>query len=291
MYNKLLIQITNNKDLFSPLIFTPKQISIILKIQNQNTLSNAEKKSYYSSIKKKLLAINLLIKNQNSNEYFIAGNKHIIKERIKEAQKIINEFSHKYGKIFVSGSFLFSKKYNDIDLFIIRKKGHKEEYKGNLHIIYLSEKQLKKPIFQSASLISISTFPIINKLDYKRPKLNEIMSLYHESIIEIMKNEKKSESLRNLIFNYNLFVKNKLLNAIKLNTEISNINLKKIDIITKKLLQKLFSKSYLYVDIHDYIKTLNNSIESIKPNIHLIRYKNTYEELINECRKNKAKTY
>ena len=70
MYNKLLIQITNNKDLFSPLIFTPKQISIILKIQNQNTLSNAEKKSYYSSIKKKLLAINLLINSSFFEKFF-----------------------------------------------------------------------------------------------------------------------------------------------------------------------------------------------------------------------------
>jgi hypothetical protein len=290
MYNNILIKIINNKDMFTPLVFTPKQMSIILKIHNKNTLTNAEKKSYYSSIKKKLLAINLLTKSQNSNEYFITGNKHIIKERINKAKKIINEFSHKYEKIFVSGSFLFSKKYNDIDLFIIRKKGHKEEYKENLHIIYLSEKQLKKPIFQSASLISISTFPIINKLSYKRPKLNEIMSLYHESIIEIMKNEKKSESLRDLIFNYNLFVKNKLLNAIELNTEILNVDFKKIDIITKKLLKKLFSKSYLYVDIHDYIKTLNNSIKSIKPNFHLIRYKKTYEELINECRNSQTKT-
>ena len=287
MNQKILKSILENEKLVVPLVFTKNQLSVIKKIYEQKPLTNAEKKAYYSSIKTKLIALTQLIKQNKEKEYFVQGHKHIIKERLGKAKQIIKSFKHE--KIFIAGSFLFSEKFNDIDIFILRKKGYKEEWKDNLHIIYLTEKKLSDPVFQAASLISISTFPIPNNIKHKRLKLNEMMSLYHESVIEHIQKKEKTESIRDLVFYNNLLAKKKLLNAIELNKIITKTSLPDIDGMSKQLMQKLFSKSYLYVDIHEYLKTLNKTIQNTKPNHHLVRYKNTYEELINECRPSKAK--
>ena len=114
----------------------------------------------------------------------------------------------------------------------------------------------------------------------KKPTLSETMSAYHEAVIELMKKEKKPDLLRRLIFDYYLFCKNKLLNGKELNDLSKSISLADLDNYVKELCLKLFSRTYLYVEIHDYIKTLKESIGSEKPNEHLIRYKKTYEELI-----------
>ena len=37
-----------------------------------------------------------------------------------------------------------------------------------------------------------------------------------------------------------------------------NITLDKLDTLIKDLCKELFSKSYLYVDLHEFIKTLDN---------------------------------
>ena len=280
MNEKILNIIIKRKDLFTPLIFTNKQFDILLKYQNKEELSNAEKKALYTSIKKKMNALNSLLREQNDKEFFITNPNEMLQERLEEAKELINKYSKDYDKVFIAGSFLFSKYFNDIDTFIIQRRGYKETWKLNNHIIFLTEKRLAQPIFQSASLISVSNFKIPRKIIKKRPKLNEIMTTYHEATIECLNKEDKQEAIRNLIFNYYLFCKNKLLSPVELKKQTGIITLDQIDNFIKELCRELFSKSYLYVDIHNYIKTLQESIKNIKPNHHLVRFKKTYEELI-----------
>src|SRR3989344_2904237 len=169
--NLLKIILEHEKD-FEPLIFTRKQLKVMKKRKDGRQLSNAEKKALYTSIKKKMEALSIL-KEGEGRKLYIAGYEHIIEGRLEEAEKLVKEYSVKYGKVFIAGSFLFSKNYNDIDIFIIRNKGYKEKWEGNHHLVFVSEKRLEKPIFQSAAKISISTFPIPGKLVKKRPKLSE----------------------------------------------------------------------------------------------------------------------
>ena len=122
-------------------------------------LSNAEKKALYTSINKKIDALSSLI-IKNDNEYYIQGSREIIEEKIEEAKRLIENYAENLNKVFIGGSFLFEKDYNDVDIFIIRKKGYKESWDGKYHIIQLSEGRLSEPIFQSASLISVSNFVI-----------------------------------------------------------------------------------------------------------------------------------
>lgn len=278
MNKKLLKKIINNKELFTPTIFTHNQINIIKKYISSIKLNNSEKKSLYTSINKKIKALNLIY--ENNENYYIRGDPI----RIKEAKKIISNF--KGEKVFIAGSFLFSKKYNDIDIFILRKKGYKEIYKDNLHIIYLTEKKLSEALFQSIAKISVSNFNNVRKYNSKTPFLHEIMSLYHEAYIELKNKDNKKESLRDIIFNYNLFVKKKLIDALELK---KNISINELDIMFKQLCSFLYSQKYLYVELNDYKKNLEKAIKSEKNTKHLIHFKKNYEDLI--YGKSKAKAY
>lgn len=280
MNKNILKIILKKKQLFVPLIFTEKQFEVLSRYSTKVKLSNAEKKALYTSIKKKMDALELFSAEQKDIEYYISSPNNIIPLRLTEAKKLLDKYSKKYRKVFISGSFLFSNEFNDIDIFVIKERGHKEKWQGNNHIIFLSEKRLTNPVFQSASLISVSNFIIPRKIEKKKPSLSESMSTYHEAVIEFMRKDEKPESIRRLIFDYNLFCKNKLLNGKSLRELSKKTKLDDLDKMIKELCKKLFSETYLYVEVHDYIKTLKESIKNIKPNNHLIRFRDTYEEMI-----------
>lgn len=288
MEQNILKIILRKRELFVPLIFTEKQFNILVKYNSHLKLSNAEKKSLYTSIKRKMEALSSFSREQKDSEYYINGSDKMISSRLAEARKLIDYYSKNHDKVFIAGSFLFSKKFNDIDIFVIRKKGYKEKWDGNRHMIFLSENRLSNPVFQSASLISISNFIILQKIKKKRPSLSELMTTYHEAVIEHIKKEKKPESIRRLIFDYNLLCRNRLIDGRELKEISEKIKLNELDMLIKELCKKLFSETYLYVEVHTYIKTLGESIKSIKPNIHLIRFKDTYEEMIYGSKRGKT---
>ena len=287
--NKNILKIMlGKKELFVPLLFTEKQFNVLRKYNNNLKLLNAEKKALYTSIRKKMEALNSFSREQKDREYYINSPNEIMPARLTEAKKIIDAYSKKYDKVFIAGSFLFSKEFNDIDIFVVRKRGYKEKWDGNKHIIFLSEKRLADPVFQSALLISISDFIIPKKIRKKKPSLSELMGLYHEAVIEYMRKEEKPESIRRLIFDYNLFCKNRLVDGRELKEASDKIKIDDLGMIIKELCKRLFSKTYIYVEVHTYIKTLKESIKNIKPNAHLLEYINTYEEMIYGRQRSKA---
>ncbi len=288
MDRNILKIVLKRKELFVPLIFTEKQFGILKRYDARLKLSNAEKKSLYTSVKKKMEALESFSMEQKGNEHYINSPSEIIPDRLAKAKEILDEHSKRYSRVFISGSFLFSEEFNDIDVFVIMQKGYKEKSEGNVHTIFLSEKRLANPVFQSASLISVSNFIIPRKTKKKKPNLSELMTTYHESVIEYLRKEKKPEAVRRLIFDYHLFCRNHLLDGKELKEISKKIKFEEMDNFIKELCRKLFSKTYLYVEVHSYIKTLEESIKHIKPNSHLIRFRNTYEEMIYGEQRNKA---
>ncbi|MFO8015819.1 MAG: hypothetical protein R6U32_01810 [Candidatus Woesearchaeota archaeon] len=280
MDKKILKTVLQRKRLFVPLIFTERQFNVLRKYSSNAGLSNAERKALYTSIKDKMEALSSFSGEYKDREYYISSPGEIMPSRLAEAKEIVDAYSKKHDRVFVAGSFLFSRDFNDIDIFIVRKRGYRERWDRNRHIIFLPERRLSSPVFQSASLISVSSFLIPRKTRKRRPFLSELMATYHEAVIEHMKKEKKPESIRRMVFHYNLFCRNRLLNGRELKRLSGEIELDGLDTLMKGLCKKLFSASYLYVEVHDYIKTLKDSIRNIRPNTHLIRFKDTYEEMI-----------
>ena len=288
MDKNILKIILRRKESFVPLIFTEKQFNTLSRHHSKIKLSNAEKKALYTSIKKKMEALSLFSREQKDREYYASSPGEIMPLRLAEAKKLIGIYSKKHDKLFIAGSFLFSKEFNDIDIFVIKEKGYKEAWDGNKHVIFLPEKKLTSPIFQSAALISVSNFQIPAKIKKKKPSLSELMATYHEAVIEYIRQEKKPESIRRLVFDHSLFCRNRLLDGKKLKEISEKAGLNELDMLIKELCKKLFSEAYLYVEVHTYIKTLKESIKNIKPNTHLIRFRNTYEEMIYGRQRSKA---
>lgn len=103
MDSKILKDIIARKELFVPLIFTNKQFEILKKRNKQKKLSNAEKKALYTSITKKVKALNYLYQNcsyleQKGKEYYINGINDILPERLNEAKLILDKYSKEYSK-------------------------------------------------------------------------------------------------------------------------------------------------------------------------------------------------
>src|SRR3989338_10112297 len=111
-----------NEESFVKLIFTRKQLDVLRKRSKGMTLNSTEKKALYTSIRKKLEALEIISEKMKEKDIYISGHDFMISERAEEARKILRDYSEKHGKIFIAGSFLFSKDYNDIDIFIIREK-------------------------------------------------------------------------------------------------------------------------------------------------------------------------
>lgn len=284
----ILKNVLENKERFVPLIFTEKQHNVLEKYSRHSKLSNAEKKALYTSITKKMSALDS-IKIEAKEEYFINGRNKIIPSRIEEAKNIINEYSKKYKKVFVSGSFLFSKEYGDIDIFIVRERKYDEKWEDKRHIVFVTEKRLSRPVFQSAAMISVANFIIPSKIEKRPVKLGEFMSSYHEAVIEIMSNYDR-DLTRYIVFTYYTEIKNRFLDGFELNSIVKSITLDEIDEIVKDVIKKLFSKKYIYIEVHEYLKTLKDTIKTEKPIDNLIRYINAYEGLIYGKRRIKAET-
>lgn len=284
MNENLLKLVLEHERFLIPLIFTRKQLKVLRKKAQGNPLENAERKAMSASIIKKMEALSILCGGRRA---YISGYSEILPGRLEEAELILEEYAS-HGKAFIAGSFLFSKEYNDIDVFIITRGGYREEWQGKRHLIFLSEHRLSSPIFQSAALISVGNFPIPQKLEKKRPKLENLMSDYHEAVIEKMKKDKKQEASRRLAFAYLLFVKREIPHAKKLAKAAQEATLPELDRMIRELCLLLFSHQYLYIGFHTYIKTLKESIRRIHPHEHLLRYKSAYEGIIYGRERNEA---
>lgn len=280
----LLQKIVINKKKLVPYLFTNKQILLINNYLKHKPLTNTEKTYLYSSIKKKIDALALFEEN-----YCIKGT-NMISSRVEDAKKILSELNQ---KAFISGSFLFKKKYEDIDIFIISKKRNQYVI-GNKHYIHITQNDLTKVIFASAANYSVANFqlPLIN-INYQRTSFDDIILNYQLILTELSQNE-PPKSLKYLLIAHNLLIKKKLLNSYELYLEYKRIvedtandnKLFIINLLTKELLLNSFSKSYLNNVLGLFTKNLAKQILTYSDN-NLIICKKLIDEIKNECRRTK----
>jgi len=286
MNQKICKTIVENKDNFIPNLFTARQINILEKYLKKGRLTKTEKGYLYSAIRKKIDALTLL-----KEECFIRG-ENMIPERLKKAKKILREL-HK-EKAFISGSFLFAKKFNDVDIYIISKK-RKQYHKGKKHFIFITEEDLKKPVFISALKYSISNFfieetePLIKRLSF-----NDLVMTYELAVNEILDNDDQ-KSIRDILFEYHMHIKGVILDSFSLHNKIKEIiKLKRkekialINEMTKELLLKIYSNKYMYNELTGFVKQIKKSVNDFVANDNLIIYSNFLDGVKNACRGIKA---
>ena len=275
-------KIIENKDKFIPNLFTAKQIDILKKYINKKELTKTEKTYLYSTIKKKIDALTIL-----KEEYYINGQK-MIKQRVKKAKAILKDLNR---DAFISGSFLYSRKYNDIDIYIISNK-RKDYFKGNKHFMFITEKDLVKPIFYSALQYSVANFSIENiKPQIKRPGSDDLILDYEQAIVEILNNDDQ-KMIRSILFDYYMYVKKKVLDSFTIYKKYKKIKKmeqkNKIDVINKmvrELLLKLYSKRYMYYELLSFLKQLKKTTNKYKRNENILIYIDLLTEVKDECRR------
>ena len=239
-----------------PIIFTNKQINILKKRIMNKKLNVNERINLYRSINKKIKAIELLSNQKNE---FVYGKEEIIYDRLNQGKKILNKFfrNHKSTKIILSGSYLWNKKYNDIDLFIISKYKKKDFKKNKLHVNYILEEDMDTIFFSSIMKISITNFNYLKKKKFKLD-IFDLISIYQELIIYLLKKEDYKEELRNFILYSTYLSSNVILNSKQINLLFEKIDNSKNKI---EIIQKIMTKTFLLnddwniKDIKDMIKT------------------------------------
>ena len=286
MNQNTLNKIVKNRAKFVPHIFTNRQIEIVEKYVNNLKLTKTEQSYLYSTIKRKIDALSLL-----KEEFHINGSMKY-PDRIEKAKEIITQINK---KTFISGSFLYSENYNDIDLYIISNK-RKSYHKENIHYIFITEQDLKKPLFYSVYKFSISNFFINNQsVIIKRPIMNDIIMAYEMAINEILDNDDQ-KMIRDVVFEYYKFVKNVILDSCSLYEKFNEIKSRKktekieiINELTKELLLKLYAKNYTYNELGAFIKRLKKTEKEYpQANENIKIYSKLLSEVKDECRRAKV---
>ncbi|MFW5866094.1 MAG: hypothetical protein ACOCU6_03295 [Nanoarchaeota archaeon] len=280
MNKKILQLVLENKHRFVPHIFTEKQHAIIRKYLDKKKLSANQKTYLYSSISKKIKALSLL-----DQEFHIYGS-GMIPSRAYKAKELLKSFS---CRAFISGSFLYKHSYSDIDIYIISNK--RVQYrKGDYHYTHITESDLRKPMIASATRYCVSTIALEDiTVQRKRYGLSNTILAYEQAVAEHLEGE-GFKTLKHLITEYHLIVKNKLLDSRELTEQYESISKSKNAIhamneMTKSILLSAYSKTYLYVDLGKFTAQIDKDIKTLSANENLIIYKRLFDEIKDECKR------
>ncbi|MBI5392301.1 hypothetical protein HZA96_00390 [Candidatus Woesearchaeota archaeon] len=192
-------------------------------------------------------------------------NEQILSERVPLAEQLLTQISAKY--CFISGSFLYKEKYEDIDIFIVSRSKRKVELENSkIKITLIDFNNLHSLFYHSVSKSCIAK----NILPKKQLKVTiaDYWDVINEAVPTII-NQKDAfhKSVRFLIL-YTEYFKNKIiLDTFELNKEISQYQdykqllgyiSEKVPItinkkVTRSYIRRFFyTQAALYKDLFDY---------------------------------------
>lgn len=280
MDNLITLEMVNkNEEVLNRRIFTSLQLDILKKKLQKKDLNSNEKTYYYKYIKPKLEA---MISFFNINWANINGRCYILDERLSETLNILNKMrrKHKNKKIIISGSFLFNKNYNDIDVFILAKY-NKEDYRnGKLHVNFIPENAIDSLFFSSLSKISISNFNYTVKNEFN-VELNSFIQNYELLINSILNKENYQKELRDFLVNAEYISGGVILNAKQLYDLRKKV--KDVKIISNVFVNSLllgYKKNILNNTLKKYIMDYGGLLKQYNSS-NLKEYIQTYEKVIN----------
>jgi len=263
-------------------IFTEIQLNVLKKKLKKETLDSSEKTYYYKFIKPKIKAIFSLLE---ISDYVIRGKEHMFAERITKATKIIKKLArkHKKKKILVSGSFLHTKNYQDIDLFVFTKYNKEDYRKGKIHVNFLPEDSLSTIFFSSLSKISISNFAY-KSLNNFEIELSAIFHTYELLINLVLNNEPFEKELRTFFLHTEYVSKGVILNSKQLYELKKNIQNRNIfGILSNTLINTLMfyqNKNHLRKTIQRQIRDYRNLSKDYCNAKNIRIYLKTYQKAL-----------
>lgn len=191
------------------------------------------------------------------------GEKPIIKEREKQAEKIFEKLPYRY--CFITGSFLYEKNYNDIDVFVITRSKKKIELKNKTTIQTLDFNDLHSLFYHSSSKYCIAK----NILPKKELKVTiaDYWDVVNEAVTAIFNNKKEfKKKIRTLILYTEYLKDNKILDSKDIKEKIEQFKDYKevleyiknnIILIIHKKTNKSYIKRFFYTQSGFYKEHIN----------------------------------
>ncbi len=214
-------------------------------------------------------------------------NKELLNERIKEAEEILNQIPAKY--CFITGSFLYTEKYKDIDVFVVSRskkeiklmnKMHKEHgslayqksrrFLSKVKFTFIDFNDLYSPFYHSISNSCVAK----NLLPHKPLKvtLSDYWHVVNEAIPTLL-NEKDTfhKNVRFLILYTEYFKTGDILDTFQLNekinsfknyTTVMNYIKQELPLIMNKHAKPSYIKRFFYTQAGYYKKLLEYKAQS-----------------------------
>ena len=276
-----LAQLKKNEPLLLKHIFTSLQLRVLKKKIKHELLNNNEKTYYYKFIKPKIKA---LLAFSGREEMVINGEEEMITERIHKAKEVIGQMQkkHKTARIMVSDSFLFNRKFRDIDVFVFTKY-QKEDYRWKrVHMNFLPESALDSLFFSSLSQVSISNFKPELKKQFNL-SIKKLLQTYELLVQEILAKENYQKELRNFLLEVEFLTKNIILNPKQLYLLREKFARKNILLLLQKYLAESLVLNYQKADLkllQVYIQDYQKLSKRYKESANLQNYVQTYQEAL-----------
>ncbi len=147
-------------------------------------------------------------------------NKVISKERIEQAERILNKIPAKY--CFITGSFLYKEKYKDIDIFVVTRT------KKNIQV---EDKKVKITVIDFNDLYSLFYHSLVKcciakEIVPQRPLKVTLADYWHviNEAIPVILNQKNKlqKEIRFLVLYTEFFKTGNILDTIQLSEKIAN---------------------------------------------------------------------
>jgi len=270
------------KNYLIPYIFTENYYNILKASLKGKKLSSNQRYYYNHFIKKKLKGIIELMEIDT----MVNGREFIRRDRLNKAITLLKKYSrkHKNMKMFISGSFLYNQKYNDIDIFVISKYEKEDYMQGKIHINYLPADVEKKLFFHSIHTISVSNFNPKEKIE-EDFNISDILHLYEVVILLIFQKDNYLQELRDLIVRLEYVSNRVILNSMQLKIITDKITKSKnsIQVINKYLIAKIinaYNTAVLRRTLSRFIEKNSSPEKGQKIHENWKIYNQTYKEAI-----------
>jgi hypothetical protein len=191
------------------------------------------------------------------------NNIKIMKERLIEAENILNEIPAR--SVFISGSFLFKKGYEDIDVFVITRSSKKFKTKNKkVKITKIAFNSLHSLFYHSVSKSCVSK----NILPTKklRATISDCWDVVNEAVPAVFNEKNFKKDIRNLVLYTEYFLNGIVLDSYGLSEKVDEFSSRKqvlfylANSLPKAILRtvgKDYVKRFFYTQAGVYKETLN----------------------------------
>ncbi len=247
-----------------PTLFTQHQFELIEKKMTGKKLTPSERNEFSRTVSRKMKAINKILE-KDAGGIFVYGKEKMLPERLSLAVKYVKDFSRKFknNQVLISGSFLYSEKHNDIDVFVISKYDKDDFHLGKFHINYLTEDVRESLFFASLKKLCV-TNKKIELVEIKEDvNLDTFISIYQELFGDLARGFSAiKNTLREFLLQASFIARRQIFDSKEIRDQISSVlKLKR----PKEIIKKIFVETVvLGANAREALKSMNEMIKKYK---------------------------